>query len=173
MGKINWNKTVSRDPEKYWTSSASATFARRILFKTSLSASNRWSKIAKALLAPGQHPGARRADIGADRQGGQGPLSHYSAKLKADGVCMCYILPHRWRRSSRSRIGSRFLRDESDDRRKSRRYSEITLDQIIARMVGRDIKDNVPQGRFHAGRSHAGGQKSDCDQSGDSRHFTR
>ena len=64
-------------------------------------------------------------------------------KLKQDGVCMCYI-SHKMEEIEQVADRIVVLRDGQTIGDVTP-ISEITLDQIIARMVGRDIKDMFPK----------------------------
>ncbi|MBV8576327.1 MAG: sugar ABC transporter ATP-binding protein [Acetobacteraceae bacterium] len=64
-------------------------------------------------------------------------------KLKADGVCMCYI-SHKMEEIEQIADRIQVLRDGQTIGGVTP-IKEITLDQIIARMVGRDIKDLYPK----------------------------
>lgn len=70
-------------------------------------------------------------------------------KLKADGVCMCYI-SHKMEEIQQIADRIAVLRD-GETIGDVTPISEITLDQIIARMVGRDIKDMFPKADFTPG----------------------
>ncbi len=64
-------------------------------------------------------------------------------KLKADGVCMCYI-SHKMEEIEQIADRIAVLRD-GETIGDVTPIADITLDQIIARMVGRDIKDMFPK----------------------------
>ena len=64
-------------------------------------------------------------------------------KLKADGVCMCYI-SHKMEEIEQIADRIAVLRDGQTIGEVTP-IKEITLDQIIQRMVGRDIKDMYPK----------------------------
>lgn len=70
-------------------------------------------------------------------------------KLKADGVCMCYI-SHKMEEIEQIADRVAVLRD-GETIGDVTPISDITLDQIIARMVGRDIKDMFPKADFTPG----------------------
>lgn len=70
-------------------------------------------------------------------------------KLKADGVCMCYI-SHKMEEIEQIADRIAVLRD-GETIGEVTPISDITLDQIIARMVGRDIKDMFPKTDFTPG----------------------
>ena len=71
-------------------------------------------------------------------------------KLKADGVCMCYI-SHKMEEIQQIADRIVVLRDGQTIGEVTP-IKEITLDQIIARMVGRDIKDMYPKRVAKRGR---------------------
>ena len=70
-------------------------------------------------------------------------------KLKADGVCMCYI-SHKMEEIEQIADRIAVLRDGQTIGEVTP-IAEITLDQIIQRMVGRDIKDMFPKASFQRG----------------------
>ena len=70
-------------------------------------------------------------------------------KLKADGVCMCYI-SHKMEEIEQIADRIAVLRDGQTIGEVTP-IGEITLDQIIQRMVGRDIKDMFPKATFRRG----------------------
>ena len=70
-------------------------------------------------------------------------------KLKADGVCMCYI-SHKMEEIEQIADRIAVLRDGQTIGEVTP-IGEITLDQIIQRMVGRDIKDMFPKASFKRG----------------------
>ncbi|MFO1073659.1 MAG: sugar ABC transporter ATP-binding protein [Geminicoccaceae bacterium] len=70
-------------------------------------------------------------------------------KLKADGVCMCYI-SHKMEEIEQIADRIAVLRDGQTIGEVTPIH-EITLDQIIQRMVGRDIKDMFPKASFERG----------------------
>ena len=70
-------------------------------------------------------------------------------KLKADGVCMCYI-SHKMEEIEQIADRIAVLRDGQTIGEVTP-IGEITLDQIIQRMVGRDIKDMFPKASFRRG----------------------
>ena len=70
-------------------------------------------------------------------------------KLKADGVCMCYI-SHKMEEIEQIADRIAVLRDGQTIGEVTP-IGEITLDQIIQRMVGRDIKDMFPKASFQRG----------------------
>jgi D-xylose transport system ATP-binding protein len=70
-------------------------------------------------------------------------------KLKSDGVCMCYI-SHKMEEIEQIADRIAILRD-GETIGGVTPIAEITLDQIIARMVGRDIKDMFPKVDFKPG----------------------
>jgi ABC-type sugar transport system ATPase subunit len=70
-------------------------------------------------------------------------------KLKADGVCMCYI-SHKMEEIEQIADRIAVLRDGQTIGEVTP-IGEITLDQIIQRMVGRDIKDMFPKATFQRG----------------------
>ncbi|MFA3917038.1 sugar ABC transporter ATP-binding protein [Ruegeria hyattellae] len=70
-------------------------------------------------------------------------------KLKADGVCMCYI-SHKMEEIEQIADRIAVLRDGQTIGEVTP-IADITLDQIIARMVGRDIKDMFPKLDFTPG----------------------
>ncbi len=70
-------------------------------------------------------------------------------KLKADGVCMCYI-SHKMEEIEQVADRVAVLRD-GETIGDVTPIADITLDQIIARMVGRDIKDMFPKVDFKPG----------------------
>ena len=70
-------------------------------------------------------------------------------KLKADGVCMCYI-SHKMEEIEQIADRIAVLRDGQTIGEVTP-IGEITLDQIIQRMVGRDIKDMFPKANFQRG----------------------
>ena len=79
-------------------------------------------------------------------------------KLKADGVCMCYI-SHKMEEIEQIADRIAVLRDGQTIGEVTP-IGEITLDQIIQRMVGRDIKDMFPKAIVPARRADAGGPRS-------------
>ncbi|MDZ7908583.1 MAG: sugar ABC transporter ATP-binding protein [Gemmobacter sp.] len=72
-------------------------------------------------------------------------------KLKADGVCMCYI-SHKMEEIQQVADRIVVLRDGQTIGDVTP-IAEITLDQIISRMVGRDIKDMFPKRAARRGRA--------------------
>ena len=71
-------------------------------------------------------------------------------KLKSDGVCMCYI-SHKMEEIEQIADRIQVLRDGQTIGGVTP-IGEITLDQIIARMVGRDLQDLFPErGGYHRG----------------------
>jgi D-xylose transport system ATP-binding protein len=70
-------------------------------------------------------------------------------KLKKDGVCMCYI-SHKMEEIEQIADRIAILRDGQTIGDVTP-IADITLDQIIARMVGRDIKDMFPKVDFKPG----------------------
>jgi ABC-type sugar transport system ATPase subunit len=70
-------------------------------------------------------------------------------KLKKDGVCMCYI-SHKMEEIEQIADRIAILRD-GETIGDVTPIADITLDQIIARMVGRDIKDMFPKVDFEPG----------------------
>ena len=70
-------------------------------------------------------------------------------KLKQDGVCMCYI-SHKMEEIEQIADRIIVLRDGQTIGDVTP-IKEITLDQIIQRMVGRDIKDMFPKASFQRG----------------------
>ena len=70
-------------------------------------------------------------------------------KLKADGVCMCYI-SHKMEEIEQIADRIAVLRDGQTIGEVTP-IGDITLDQIIQRMVGRDIKDMFPKANFQRG----------------------
>lgn len=70
-------------------------------------------------------------------------------KLKKDGVCMCYI-SHKMEEIEQIADSIVVLRDGQTIGEVTP-ISEITLDQIITRMVGRDIKDMFPKRTIERG----------------------
>lgn len=70
-------------------------------------------------------------------------------KLKADGVCMCYI-SHKMEEIEQIADRIAVLRDGQTIGEVTP-IGAITLDQIIQRMVGRDIKDMFPKASFQRG----------------------
>ena len=72
-------------------------------------------------------------------------------KLKQDGVCMCYI-SHKMEEIEQIADRIAVLRDGQTIGEVTP-IKEITLDQIIQRMVGRDIKDMFPKASFQRGKA--------------------
>ena len=79
-------------------------------------------------------------------------------KLKQDGVCMCYI-SHKMEEIKQIADRVVVLRDGQTIGDVTP-IADITLDQIIARMVGRDIKDMFPMSRAPARRKNPRSQES-------------
>lgn len=71
-------------------------------------------------------------------------------KLKADGVCMCYI-SHKMEEIQQIADRIVVLRDGQTIGEVTP-IADITLDQIISRMVGRDIKDMFPKREKRRGK---------------------
>ncbi len=85
-------------------------------------------------------------------------------KLKRQGVCMSYI-SHKMEELQQIADRVVVLRDGKTIGEVTP-IAEITLDQLISRMVGRDVKDMFPRGKMSTRRKDSGSQELRNRQSG-------
>lgn len=146
-GSINWNKTFS-ETQKILNELGINDIRPSDLVQNITVGKQQMVEIAKAL--------SLKADIlvldeptSALTDKEVKDLFRIIRKLKADGVCMCYI-SHKMEEIQQIADRIAVLRD-GETIGDVTPIADITLDQIIARMVGRDIKDMFPKADFTPG----------------------
>ncbi len=147
MGKINWNKTFS-ETQKILDELGIGDIRPTDLVQNITVGKQQMVEIAKALslranLLVLDEPTSALTDKEVK------DLFRIIRKLKADGVCMCYI-SHKMEEIEQVADRIAVLRDGQTIGEVTP-IEDITLDQIIARMVGRDIKDMFPKVDFTPG----------------------
>jgi D-xylose transport system ATP-binding protein len=146
-GKINWNQTFS-ETQKILTDLGMNDIKPTDLVQNITVGKQQMVEIAKALsqnakLLVLDEPTSALTDKEVK------DLFRIIRKLKADGVCMCYI-SHKMEEIEQVADRIAVLRD-GETIGGVTPIADITLDQIIARMVGRDIKDMFPKADFEPG----------------------
>jgi D-xylose transport system ATP-binding protein len=146
-GKINWNQTFS-ETQKILTDLGMNDIRPTDLVQNITVGKQQMVEIAKALSQKAKilvldEPTSALTDKEVKE------LFRIIRKLKADGVCMCYI-SHKMEEIEQVADRIAILRD-GETIGGVTPIADITLDQIIARMVGRDIKDMFPKVEFEPG----------------------
>jgi D-xylose transport system ATP-binding protein len=146
-GKINWNQTFS-ETQKILTDLGMNDIKPTDLVQNITVGKQQMVEIAKALSQKAKilvldEPTSALTDKEVKE------LFRIIRKLKADGVCMCYI-SHKMEEIEQVADRIAILRD-GETIGGVTPIADITLDQIIARMVGRDIKDMFPKIEFEPG----------------------
>lgn len=140
-GKINWHRTYS-ETQKLLDELGIADFKPTDLVQNITVGKQQMVEIAKALSLKAEilvldEPTSALTDKEVK------DLFRIIRKLKKDNVCMCYI-SHKMEEIEQIADRIAVLRD-GETIGDVTPIAEITLDQIIARMVGRDIKDMFPK----------------------------
>ena len=140
-GKINWHRTYS-ETQKLLDELGIADFKPTDLVQNITVGKQQMVEIAKALSLNAEilvldEPTSALTDKEVK------DLFRIIRKLKKDNVCMCYI-SHKMEEIEQIADRIAVLRD-GETIGDVTPIAEITLDQIIARMVGRDIKDMFPK----------------------------
>lgn len=146
-GRINWNQTFS-ETQKILTDLGINDIRPTDLVQNITVGKQQMVEIAKALSQKAEilvldEPTSALTDKEVK------DLFRIIRKLKADGVCMCYI-SHKMEEIEQIADRIAILRDGQTIGGVTP-IADITLDQIIARMVGRDIKDMFPKVDFEPG----------------------
>ena len=146
-GKINWNQTFS-ETQKILTDLGMNDIKPTDLVQNITVGKQQMVEIAKALSQKAEilvldEPTSALTDKEVK------DLFRIIRKLKSDGVCMCYI-SHKMEEIEQVADRIAVLRD-GETIGGVTPIADITLDQIIARMVGRDIKDMFPKADFEPG----------------------
>jgi ABC-type sugar transport system ATPase subunit len=146
-GKINWNKTFA-ETQKLLDELGISDIRPTDLVQNITVGKQQMVEIAKALSLKAEilvldEPTSALTDKEVK------DLFRIIRKLKADGVCMCYI-SHKMEEIEQIADRIAVLRDGQTIGNVTP-IADITLDQIIARMVGRDIKDMFPKIDFTPG----------------------
>lgn len=147
MGKINWNQTYS-ETQKILSDLGMDDIKPTDLVQNITVGKQQMVEIAKALSQNARilvldEPTSALTDKEVKE------LFRIIRNLKADGVCMCYI-SHKMEEIEQIADRIAILRDGQTIGDVTL-IKDITLDQIIARMVGRDIKDMFPKVDFVPG----------------------
>ncbi len=146
-GRINWNQTFA-ETQKLLTELGINDIRPTDLVQNITVGKQQMVEIAKALSLKAEilvldEPTSALTDKEVK------DLFRIIRKLKADGVCMCYI-SHKMEEIEQIADRIAVLRDGQTIGEVTP-IADITLDQIIARMVGRDIKDMFPKVEFTPG----------------------
>ncbi len=146
-GRINWNQTFA-ETQKLLTELGINDIRPTDLVQNITVGKQQMVEIAKALSLKAEilvldEPTSALTDKEVK------DLFRIIRKLKADGVCMCYI-SHKMEEIEQIADRIAVLRDGQTIGEVTP-IADITLDQIIARMVGRDIKDMFPKIDFTPG----------------------
>ncbi|RBW58808.1 sugar ABC transporter ATP-binding protein [Ruegeria sp. A3M17] len=146
-GRINWNQTFA-ETQKLLTELGINDIRPTDLVQNITVGKQQMVEIAKALSLKAEilvldEPTSALTDKEVK------DLFRIIRKLKADGVCMCYI-SHKMEEIEQIADRIAVLRDGQTIGEVTP-IADITLDQIIARMVGRDIKDMFPKVDFTPG----------------------
>ncbi len=146
-GRINWNQTFA-ETQKLLTELGINDIRPTDLVQNITVGKQQMVEIAKALSLEAEilvldEPTSALTDKEVK------DLFRIIRKLKADGVCMCYI-SHKMEEIEQIADRIAVLRDGQTIGEVTP-IADITLDQIIARMVGRDIKDMFPKVDFTPG----------------------